>query len=320
MRIQQNWQKGFRKNWTIPDKAEPITNEDITPDSHEIKPNQPLAVLVEGKFPFAYKGKEIPAWTKQSKSKNPAETFTGEEKDAPEGTAPNIENIPARAIVVGCADMFNDRVITSAGNPLFFMNAVDALALGDELISIRSKGKAEEFVKNKQIFIALTVFFVLIGIYLIALRKPEKPSVVIGYQSIMKDFSPKKVTKIELYKGTDKKNGIILQKGPSGWEAENSFQAPADHDKIQKLLEAFGDIEGKTRATGKEFFENFHLSEDNALHLTFTVEGALPPLLIGKRGEDKTGTFVRLSDKDDILLVDKDLYSDLGIWGERRVW
>ncbi|MFN3532802.1 MAG: Gldg family protein [Candidatus Brocadia sp.] len=140
------------KTWTIPYKIGTITHADITPDSHEIKPNLPLAVLVEGKFPFTYAGKEIPAWPKESQSKNLEPTFanegkdTSEEKDTSEGMAPIIENLPARAIIIGCAEMFNDRVITSAGNPLFFMNAVDALALGDELISIRSKGKSVEYV------------------------------------------------------------------------------------------------------------------------------------------------------------------------------
>ncbi len=133
------------KTWTIPYKAEPITNADITPNFHELKPKQPLAVLIEGKFPFMYEGKDIPAWPKQAQSKNP-EAASTEEEDTPEGKAPVIENLPAKVIIVGCAEMFSDRVIASAGNPLFFMNSVDALALGDELISIRSKGKAVEYI------------------------------------------------------------------------------------------------------------------------------------------------------------------------------
>lgn len=133
------------KTWMIPYKAKPITNADITPDFHEIKPNQPLAVFVEGKFPFVYEGKDIPPWPKRSQSKNPS-VSPEEEKEVSEGTAPVIENLPAKAIMVGCAEMFSDRVITSAGNPLFFLNAVDALSLGDELISIRSKGKAVEYI------------------------------------------------------------------------------------------------------------------------------------------------------------------------------
>lgn len=170
-------------------------------------------------------------------------------------------------------------------------------------------------MKNKQIFIALAVFFVLIVIYFAALRKPEKSTVVVGYQPVSKDFSPKNVRKIELYQSNDKKNAVILQKGPNDWEVKSSFQAPADHDKVRRLLDIFENIEGKIRATGKEFFENFHLSEDKALHLIFTGEDTLPHVLIGKRGEDNMGTFIRLADKDDILLVDKDLYSEMGIWG-----
>ncbi len=171
-------------------------------------------------------------------------------------------------------------------------------------------------MKNKQILIALAVFFVLVVIYFIVLRRPEKSTVVVGYQPVSKDFSAKNVSKIELYKGNDKKGAVILQKGPNDWEVESSFHVPANHDKVQKLLDAFENVEGKIRATGKEFFEDFHLSEDKALHLVFAGEGTFPHVLIGKRGEDNTSTFIRLADKDDIMHVDKDLYNEMGIWGE----
>ncbi|MEP9409818.1 MAG: DUF4340 domain-containing protein [Candidatus Brocadia sp.] len=170
-------------------------------------------------------------------------------------------------------------------------------------------------MKNKQIFVALAVFFILVVIYFFALRKPEKSTAVVGYQPVSNDFSPKNVRKIELYKGNDKKDSVILQKDLDDWKVESSFMVPADHDKVQKLIGAFENIEGKIRAAGKEFFDNFHLSDDNALHLVFTAENSTLHVLIGKRGEDYASTFIRLSDKDDILLVDKDLYSEMGMWG-----
>lgn len=107
-----------------------------------------------------------------------------EEKDTSEGAAPGIENLPARAIIVGCAEMFSDRVITSAGNPLFFLNTVDALALGDELISIRSKGKAVEYIgqlsSGTKLFykfftvIFVPVIWVIAGVIRTYLRKRQR--------------------------------------------------------------------------------------------------------------------------------------------------
>ncbi|MFN3532801.1 MAG: DUF4340 domain-containing protein [Candidatus Brocadia sp.] len=170
-------------------------------------------------------------------------------------------------------------------------------------------------MKNKQIFIALAVFFVLIVIYFVALRKPEKSTVVVGYQPVNKNFSQENVMKIELYKGNEKKDAVILQKGQNGWEVESCFRAPANQDKVHRLLNTLSNIEGKIRATGKKFFEDFHLSEDKALHL-ITDDNAQLHLLIGKRGEDNMSTFIRLADKDDILLVDKDLYHEMEIWGD----
>lgn len=152
--------------WTIPGKTETITKTDITSDLHDIKPNLPLAVLIEGKFPFVYKGKDIPKWEEQSSSKNPIpDTSEEKEEKNTEGLAPEIENMPAKAIIIGCAEMFNDHVITAAGNPLFFLNAIDALTLGEELIDIRSKGKGAEYIDElssgtKLFYKCFTVIFI----------------------------------------------------------------------------------------------------------------------------------------------------------------
>lgn len=171
------------KTWTIPGKMEPITQTDITPDLHDTKPNQPLAVLMEGKFPFLYMGKEIPGWQNQE-DQTPDEPSEQEEKDNPEGLAPAIENTPAKAIVVGCSEMFNDQVITSAGNPLFFLNAIDTLTLGDELIDIRSKGKTVEYIGElssgtKLLYkfftvVLVPIIWIIVGVVRIYARKRRR--------------------------------------------------------------------------------------------------------------------------------------------------
>jgi len=174
-------------SWTIPFKEKPIDKSDITSKLHDIKPNQPLIALVEGKFPFPYAGKYIPEWPEKSSSHNPMMEETPEQegdKEAHEGTAPEIECVPAKAIISGCAEMFKDQIILSGGNPLFFLNAIDSLTLGEELISIRSKGKAAEFIGQvssgtKLFYKFFVVFFIsllwiVFGVFRVYMRKRRR--------------------------------------------------------------------------------------------------------------------------------------------------
>ncbi|WKZ20040.1 MAG: DUF4340 domain-containing protein [Candidatus Jettenia sp. CY-1] len=171
-------------------------------------------------------------------------------------------------------------------------------------------------MKNKQILIAILVFLGLIAIYFTTRQGSERSSVIVGYQPVSKEFSTINVKKIELYKGSDSKHAVTLNRVTNGWEVESSFKVPGNNDKIQSILNTIVGIEGKQRATGKDFFEDFHLTDDKALHLVFTGKGSLPHVLIGKRGDDGRSTFIRLADKDAILIVDKDIYNEMGIWGD----
>lgn len=172
-------------SWEIPPKTEPINKDDVNTKNHEIKPNLPLAVLIDGKFPFTYKGKQIPAWTKESQPPHPESNEEEEkEKEIPECTAPEIKEQSATAIIVGCSEMFNNQVIDTSGNPLFLMNAIDTLTLGEELIDVRSKGKSEAYIAELasgtklfyKIFttIMIPVIWVGAGVVRVYLRKRRR--------------------------------------------------------------------------------------------------------------------------------------------------
>ena len=116
--------------------------EGVVPGSHfnaknrQFEGPQPLAVLVSGTFPDAFAGRPVPRWP--------------EDADAPAATgdivAP-LQGKPAQLIVIGDAKMFDDSVIQAADNATFLLNAVDALAHGADLISIRSKALTQRAIK-----------------------------------------------------------------------------------------------------------------------------------------------------------------------------
>jgi len=116
--------------WTIPADAQ-LTPRDLQPPAQGQQ--RPLAVLVRGQFPDAYAGKERPAWPAPASA--PGMPPTPQQDEAP-ATAPTPA--PGKLLVVGNAQMLH-RNFLSGGNLDFFLNSVDALTLGDDIINVRSK-------------------------------------------------------------------------------------------------------------------------------------------------------------------------------------
>ncbi|MBX7259770.1 MAG: GldG family protein, partial [Candidatus Hydrogenedentes bacterium] len=110
-----------------------LTQAAITPSPTGEK--YPLMAMISGTFPDAFKDKPRPAWP-------PAEpAMPGMPPPPPaddEGPAPAITPAPGKLIVMGCSQMFHKNFM-QAGNLDLFLNCVDGVTLGDDLVSIRSR-------------------------------------------------------------------------------------------------------------------------------------------------------------------------------------
>jgi gliding-associated putative ABC transporter substrate-binding component GldG len=100
----------------------------------------PLVLLAEGQFPSAYKGEKIPESPKPEDSENPAPgrgTSEMERKDLSGKTS---------VLVVPNSLFLRDQYLQSAraeDNLTFIENTVDSMALGQELIGIRTRSMAQ---------------------------------------------------------------------------------------------------------------------------------------------------------------------------------
>lgn len=126
------------ESWTVPFKANNLvpTDLNITPESP--RGPFPLAVMAQGLFQDIYAGRPAPEWPK------PATATTTAEEKAVEPPAPQpLEAKPGKMILVGAATFFQKHLLRNSGHLTFFLNSVDALTLGDELVRIRSKQPIE---------------------------------------------------------------------------------------------------------------------------------------------------------------------------------
>jgi ABC-2 type transport system permease protein len=101
---------------------------------------QPLAVMIEGEFPDSFQGRSVPDWSADLAAAQ--DTTAGETPPSPEEVAAEVTPLtptPTSLVVIGCAKMFSDDIIQAGQNSLLLLNAVDDLAHGEDLISIRAK-------------------------------------------------------------------------------------------------------------------------------------------------------------------------------------
>ena len=102
----------------------------------------PLAVLARGQFPDVYAGVERPAW--EPPPAQPGAPAPTPPEDKPLGEP---QPAPGRLMVVGNAQMFH-RNFLSGGHADFFLNSVDALTLGEDLVNVRSKKRINRSISR----------------------------------------------------------------------------------------------------------------------------------------------------------------------------
>ncbi len=119
--------------WTVPSTSS--FSLQATYEQPDETKQYPLAVMVKGQFVDAYAGEDRPAWSR--KPPRPGMPPPPPEDDDGEPPQP-VEPKPGKLILVGCAEMFTSNFVRG-GNLDFFMNSVDALTLGEDLIHIRAK-------------------------------------------------------------------------------------------------------------------------------------------------------------------------------------
>ncbi len=122
-----------KRAWHKPFSADPLTTADVTMQGKDLEPARALGYLVDGQFPD-YGGETPPAWPGP-----PAPAGEGEPAPEEDTIVFAGEPAPGQLVLFGCAKLFEQPILQAGHNSLLLLNSVDALALGGDLIGIRSK-------------------------------------------------------------------------------------------------------------------------------------------------------------------------------------
>lgn len=124
-----------KNSWTVPFKTGSMMPQELLRTSQSATGPFPLAVLVEGQFLDAFKGKQIPEWAPAASAGEAAPVLPQRGK-----ISPPLKLKPGKLLLIGAATPFQKQLMRGGGHLNFFLNAMDVLNLGNALIGIRSKG------------------------------------------------------------------------------------------------------------------------------------------------------------------------------------
>lgn len=126
------------ETWTAEAVGGPLSPEPPS-DPGKFLDRPTLAVLLKGKFPATMKEREVPLHMKAGEQGQPPQP----DPDSKEENQIVGDPKESRVLVVGCAELFKDDFMGDVNHQIFFLNAVDALTLGEDLIHVRAKLAAE---------------------------------------------------------------------------------------------------------------------------------------------------------------------------------
>ena len=180
-------------SWLMPFKMNPLGPQDFVRMPESKRGPFPLAIMAEGQFADAFSGKPVPDWPKEEKPAAEAGAEADKKEDkAVESPKPGpVTPAPGKLILTGAASMFQKNLVRGGGHLNLFMNIVDALTLGDELVTIRSKRPSDHSIGRVSagakigwrffVSIIIPILIAAIGTFRMILRRRSK-------QNYMKDF------------------------------------------------------------------------------------------------------------------------------------
>ncbi len=120
-----------KESWEVEYHAGNLTTEDMTPPPRSRMRSRPLGALVEGQFPDAFDGKEVPEWPREDEAEDASYERESEKVV--------LDPKPGKLILIGCAQIFKKELFKDPSHSGFFLNSIDALTLGEELVEVRGK-------------------------------------------------------------------------------------------------------------------------------------------------------------------------------------
>lgn len=171
-------------------------------------------------------------------------------------------------------------------------------------------------MKASALFPLIAVFAVLVGLVFFRQSGEEQQTIIEQAEFtplVSSDLDVDSVNRLEIYSGVAPTDRVILERDGDRWRIASHWNALANRERPQQLLDAIKNLKGEYRATANgEELADYDLSEDRGWH-TVGFDGpdrnVIFHLVTGK--SPKYGNmFMRAIDSDDVFLVDHNIRRD----------
>lgn len=171
--------------WSVPGSASLTADmlEEPAGNTREF----PLMAMVTGQFPDAFRDQPRPAWPPAQPRPGMPPMPPEEEDDEVEPASP----APSKLILLGCAQMFRKNFMQDRSSLDLFLNSVDAVTLGDDLIQVRSSKPIDRTIpppterqKNVWKFVNYALMSIIIavtGIVIAFVRRHSRNAYTMAY-------------------------------------------------------------------------------------------------------------------------------------------
>ena len=164
----------------------------------------------------------------------------------------------------------------------------------------------------------LIVILIALGVLAVVLKRSPAPTQLaqevglerLGPQTLRVDS----ISGFDLYHGAHPQDIVRVRKRDGVWTVPSHVDAPGDSTKIQQFLTQLGALQGERRADATALLGDFHLTDEQALHLKVYTDAADQPafhLLVGKGSS--TNSFIRRAGEGRVYSVNVNLSSTAGL-------
>ena len=152
----------------------------------------PLMALIQGQFPDVFADLERPAWPVPASKPGMPPVQPTPETDEPA----EIQAAPGKLVLLGCSQMFRKNFLQT-GNLDLFLNSVDAVTLGDDLVNVRGRKPVDRLIdmpdaKTRSFWKAVNYGFAstviaIIGVVTTLLRRRSRNAYTLSYMNQSQD-------------------------------------------------------------------------------------------------------------------------------------
>lgn len=176
-------------------------------------------------------------------------------------------------------------------------------------------------MKKSTVIIVIAVIVVLGFVSIIQKQRRQRQIAAPKEQFVRimpKGMRAADIQKVEVYRGEEKKDAIVLERKGDGWVVASKFNSKGNEQSITDFLNDIKTLTGEVRTRKASLHADFDITPAKALHVSlYGKDGKLyQDLLLGKKGDRYNEGFVRLARGNEVYLASKNLLSSLGIYNE----